>query len=226
MSLNLIDPPQLTLQGEGPYSGWPTVFLRMTGCTVGCKFCDEARTWKKRAGSITENDLHNWLRENILSRDLFANIKVSITGGEPLEDPDGLRKLISIVRSAGIMHHSIGIETSGCFPPLAGQLEVGYVLSPKLHDKRLLSYEEFKRQAVYSHVTIKFVTTENHTAEAIASYVKDRTKLFYLQPCYTNAPKGKGSFDSVRFLDTYWKLVHKGFRPLAALQIHKALEVY
>jgi 7-carboxy-7-deazaguanine synthase len=31
-----------SIQGEAAFSGWPTVFVRLTGCPLRCQYCDTA----------------------------------------------------------------------------------------------------------------------------------------------------------------------------------------
>jgi organic radical activating enzyme len=36
-----------TIQGEGVYTGVPSIFIRLQGCTLNCHYCDTAQVWKK-----------------------------------------------------------------------------------------------------------------------------------------------------------------------------------
>ena len=49
----------LSLQGEARDAGWPTVFVRLTGCPLRCQYCDTAYAfyggawwdWKQACGN-------------------------------------------------------------------------------------------------------------------------------------------------------------------------------
>jgi 7-carboxy-7-deazaguanine synthase len=71
-----------TLQGEGPYTGWPSVFVRLGGCNLACTFCDtDFEDYKSVAlASLIEEVKQKSLDE------AGKRIRplVVITGGEPL----------------------------------------------------------------------------------------------------------------------------------------------
>lgn len=69
-----------TLQGEGPYAGVPSVFVRLGGCNLACSFCDtEFESYEqKRLGDIISTVKQLAEDEGLRVRHL-----VVITGGEP-----------------------------------------------------------------------------------------------------------------------------------------------
>src|SRR3954467_13918241 len=71
-----------SLQGEGDSVGFPTVFVRLTGCPLRCQYCDTAYAF---GGG-------EWMSlEAILERvQGHATPHVCVTGGEPLAQPNCL----------------------------------------------------------------------------------------------------------------------------------------
>ena len=91
----------LSIQGEAQFSGWPTVFVRLTGCPLRCKYCDTAY-------AFTGGDW--WSIENILSEISQHRVEhVCVTGGEPLAQLRCL-DLLSALCDKG---HAVSLETSG-----------------------------------------------------------------------------------------------------------------
>ncbi|MBE8595626.1 7-carboxy-7-deazaguanine synthase QueE [Xenorhabdus sp. BG5] len=111
-----------TLQGEGVFTGVPSVFIRLQGCPVGCSWCDTKHTWEKEADKqqpmenilLKSQDSDLWgvasARQllSIFTRQGYSAKHIVITGGEPcLYD---LRPLTETLESEG---YQCQIETSG-----------------------------------------------------------------------------------------------------------------
>lgn len=95
-----------TFQGEGPYTGFPAVFIRLGGCNLACNFCDT------EFDSFQTKSLEEIIKKTLeLAKDSSGKITrklVVITGGEPFRQPieklcDDLVKLDFLVQ----------IETNG-----------------------------------------------------------------------------------------------------------------
>ncbi len=90
-----------SLQGESRSVGWPTVFIRLTGCPLRCVYCD------------TEYAFHggSWMSlDEVLSRTAEYQAKfVTVTGGEPLAQPN-VDRLIHRLADEG---YEVSVETSG-----------------------------------------------------------------------------------------------------------------
>lgn len=109
-----------SVQGEGRYSGTPSVFVRTTGCNLRCWFCDTPYTsWRPEGGRRLIEDLLREIRQ-------FDCLHVVLTGGEPLLQP-GIVPLSEQLRSEGFV---VTVETAGTvFRPVDADL---MSISPKL----------------------------------------------------------------------------------------------
>jgi 7-carboxy-7-deazaguanine synthase len=92
-----------SIQGEGFLAGVPSVFVRLAGCPLRCKWCDTKYAWDPMDGqeqSITEivPTVRQWPCKFVV-----------ITGGEPMINPD-LPKLVNQLKDLG---KHITIETAG-----------------------------------------------------------------------------------------------------------------
>jgi 7-carboxy-7-deazaguanine synthase len=90
-----------SIQGESSYVGYPTVFLRTSGCHLRCTYCDT--TYAYHEGSqITEDDLVEQIKQ-------LPTKYVCVTGGEPLLQKEIL-PLMTRLCDEGF---HLSLETSG-----------------------------------------------------------------------------------------------------------------
>ena len=91
----------LSVQGEARAVGWPTVFVRLTGCPLRCQYCDTAYAF--HGGEW-------WEIDTILAEVARHGVRhVCVTGGEPLAQKRCLL-LLEKLCDAGL---DVSLETSG-----------------------------------------------------------------------------------------------------------------
>jgi len=93
-----------SLQGEGDAVGFPTVFIRLTGCPLRCRYCDTAYAFGGGEWMSLEQIL-----ETVRGH---ATRHVCVTGGEPLAQANCL-PLLQRLCDAGFR---VSLETSGALP--------------------------------------------------------------------------------------------------------------
>jgi 7-carboxy-7-deazaguanine synthase len=91
----------LSVQGESRSAGWPTVFVRLTGCPLRCTYCDTAYAFQ--GGEW-------WDIDAILVEVARHGVRhVCVTGGEPLAQKR-CTVLLEKLCDAG---YAVSLETSG-----------------------------------------------------------------------------------------------------------------
>ena len=84
-----------------------STFLRFQGCNLKCTYCDSKRTWDKTKGVFLSVD-------EVMDRvEGAGNRKVTITGGEPLLQPNSLFELTKRLFKGGF---DVSVETNGTLP--------------------------------------------------------------------------------------------------------------
>lgn len=90
-----------SIQGESRSMGWPTVFVRLTGCPLRCSWCD------------TEYAFYggNWRNiDDIVQQVVTHKTRhVCVTGGEPLAQ----KRCLTLLQRLCDMGYTVSLETSG-----------------------------------------------------------------------------------------------------------------
>lgn len=127
-----------SLQGEGPNSGHPALFIRFSKCNLFCNgswICDTQEIMK-RSYEVDLDEL------------LVANPgRVVITGGEPLLYQE---EILQILNHPKLGYTPVEIETNGTVEPCAELLEydVQYNVSPKLSGSGMPLSKRYQEHAL------------------------------------------------------------------------------
>lgn len=179
-----------TIQGEGSFTGQPSIFLRLQGCPVGCSWCDTKHTWEiNLSDEITTELMVNKPQESdswaaLSIDDVLAVIKdqgyqakhVVITGGEPCMVD--LTPLCLALEAHGF---SCQVETSGTFEILVSE-KCWVTVSPKINMRG--GYEVLTNALKRADEIKHPVATQHHVEELkslLATHQVENTPV-YLQP--------------------------------------------
>lgn len=90
-----------SIQGESELVGWPTVFVRLTGCPLRCRWCDTPYSF--HGGQWKSID-------QIMAEINAAGVRhVCVTGGEPLAQ----KRCVSLLEKLCDAGFIVSLETSG-----------------------------------------------------------------------------------------------------------------
>ena len=190
-----------SLQGEGHHTGYPSVFIRFSGCNLQSPFCD---TRQNDGAALPDTDI-------VHAVNLYRADWVVLTGGEPSLwiDADFIRLLHQATGK------KIAIETNGTNPLPEG---IDWVtVSPKAGIADVIGNPEIK---VDRADEIKVVDVGQPLEWCFDLPCRGEKTLMYMQPCYVADPKKRESntMRTVRRVlqDPRWTL---------SLQIHRYLGI-
>ena len=136
----------LSLQGEARDAGWPTVFVRLTGCPLRCQYCDTAYAffggeWRGIDEILAEVAAHG-VRH------------VCVTGGEPLAQ----KRCHELLRRLCDAGYRVSLETSGAIDVSDVDPRVSRVLDIKTPGSAEVERNRWENLPLLTaHDQIKFV---------------------------------------------------------------------
>lgn len=151
----------LSVQGESKSSGFPTIFVRFTGCNLRCNYCDTTYAYYEGT-EMTPAEIMSEIKKLHYKR-------VCITGGEPLLQ-DEINELLDLLRS-----YSVSIETNGSIDvsKVTGYENLSLVVDMKAPSSGVSDSMLFKNIEALSHNDeVKFVIGDRNDYEWARSIVE------------------------------------------------------
>ena len=188
-----------TIQGEGPFNGYPAIFLRLGGCNLTCKGykskdapygCDTFMQWNLKH-EITFDELNTYFEVNNFVNELKNGKRLIITGGEPLIQQNALAKwIIYFIKAFNFTTLNIDFETNATIIPFNfinyidenyqknTNLTINFICCPKLSsngDPQIKRYNPlnliwFKNYISFGESFFKFVVNDYNDIKEIKDY--------------------------------------------------------
>ncbi len=194
------------IQGEGLFAGYHHAFIRLAGCSLGCKYCDTRYAQKQdgpfrvlRGAGTVIKELESPTSVATTVKELGSLINssssisaVCVTGGEPLEQPVFLGELLKAIEpfEVPILLETNGVEHESLdrLLNLLGIISIDIKL-PSTSGRNDLwdRHEAFLQAARHKQVFIKVAiddTTEPREVQRAAKMVAGTLDEapFFLQP--------------------------------------------
>jgi 7-carboxy-7-deazaguanine synthase len=153
----------VSIQGEADAVGWPTLFIRLTGCPLRCVYCDT--TYSFYGGEWrTLDELLQVARDSGVEH-------VCVTGGEPLAQKNCL-PLLTALCDAGC---NVSLETSGALDVTSVDARVSRVVDIKTPDSGEAHRNKLENLDVLTALDqVKFVICSRADYEWACTLLRER----------------------------------------------------
>jgi len=199
-----------TIQGEGPYVGTPSIFIRLGGCNLACSFCDT--NFEDFEDLSLESILETAVKLSFNDNNERIVPLVVITGGEPMRQP------IELLCQKLLEHNfKVQIETNGTIYRNLPK-EVFIVCSPKATQGKYYSIREDLLERINS---LKFLISANLTPY---NQVPNVGQALYNIPTYIQPMDQYNKELNQNNIDLTLKIAYQsGY--ILSIQTHKVLNI-
>lgn len=211
-----------TIQGEGAFTGQPSIFIRLQGCPVACSWCDTKHTWDiNLEDEITSSAMLSKNEEtqawsalsvsdivDVFNAQGFQAKHVVITGGEP-----AMVDLIPLCLALEEQGFTCQLETSGTFELQVSE-KCWVTVSPKVNMKG--GYKILNSAMIRANEIKHPVATEQHVDDLKALLHEHNIvdTQVYLQPI---SQKERATTLAIKTcIENNWRL---------SVQVHKYLGI-
>ena len=195
-----------SLQGEASRAGWPTVFVRLTGCPLRCTWCDTTYSFTGGEAATVESVLAEVAK--------YPARQVCVTGGEPLSQKDCL-PLLTALCDAG---YDVSLETSGALDVAGVDPRVSRIMDLKAPDSGELARNLWDNLALLNRRDeIKIVIASRSDYEWARDVLRER-QLDRICPVLFSPAQGLIEAQSL----AEW-ILKDGLNVRFQLQLHKLL---
>ncbi|TXJ10325.1 MAG: 7-carboxy-7-deazaguanine synthase QueE [Acinetobacter sp.] len=203
-----------SLQGEANEAGYPTVFVRLTGCPLRCDYCDTTYSFEGGTRLSLEQ-----IQQQIAS---YQTRHVCVTGGEPLAQPN----CMALLKNLSDTGYHVSLETSGALDISKVDTRVSRIV-----DVKTPSSNEVQRNLIsnYAHLTphdqIKFVISHQEDYEwskafLVEHQLHDKVGTVWFSPAF--AIDGDIRLPALARQLAQW-ILHDHLPVKFQLQLHKLL---
>ncbi len=193
-----------SIQGESSWAGFPTVFVRTSGCHLRCTYCDT--TYAYHEGQFMD------LSDIIEKIQSYPARYICITGGEPLLQQN-IHELMSTLCDLG---YNVSLETSGDKDCALVDVRVKKIIDVKTPDSGAPgAFTIANLNFANGHTEFKFVICSENDFTWAENFAREKNLFEKSNVLYS---------PSFKMVTEQWlaeKILHENSRARLQLQMHK-----
>lgn len=196
----------LSIQGEADSVGWPTVFVRLTGCPLRCQYCDTQYAFYGGEWYSLDD-----VTERVKA---FGVEHVCVTGGEPLAQ----KHCFELLKRLCDAELKVSLETSGAIDVTNVDTRVARVIDIKTPGSREVASNRLENlDALRSTDQLKFVICSREDFEWSRDLVRDRNLTSQCTVLFSP------SFGQIESRDLAQWIIDERLPVRLQIQLHKVL---